>query len=97
MLNGDLLFVAVINNMTKSNLGSKGQELQQRPWRGADYWPVPHGLHEVTSFTVNSNFEHLSSFKKCPTDLPGQSDGGNSPSDVLSLQMILAHVKLTKS
>ena len=71
--------------------GTWRQALMERPWRNPAYWLAPHGLLSLLSYTIQGHLlnsgitlQHQLS-TKIPQDLPtGQSDGGNSSTDISS-------------
>ena len=78
-------------------------ELKQKPWRNTAYWFVPQGLFVLFSYitqdhrtrahttytTICCSLPHQSWIKKMPHMPTGQSDGGNSSTEVPSSQVIL--------
>jgi hypothetical protein len=74
----------------------------QSPWRDAVYRLAPHGLLSLLPYstldhllspTMGRVFPHQS-LAKCITFLP-RSYGGNSSTEILFSQMVLACVELT--
>jgi len=60
---------------------SHGQELMQRPWRGAAYWFTPHGLLSLPSYRTQDHLEALIPFH---LSLRKQQQGGEGA--VIGLQ-----------